>query len=55
MPDNTPPSLGYYLPSICYAIAYFGLPRFAFKDYDKVMLMFTDTPPWAGPYFYLLT
>jgi hypothetical protein len=42
------------LPSICYGVAYIVLPHYAFKDCDKLIGMFTDTPSSAGPFFYLM-
>ena len=42
------------LPSICYGIAYLVLPHYAFKDCDKLIAMFTDTPTSTGPFFYLM-
>jgi hypothetical protein len=42
------------LPSICYGVAYFVLPHYAFKDCDKLASMFRDTPTSAGPFFYLM-
>src|SRR5688572_2334684 len=48
------PSSESSLPSICYGVAYFVLPHYAFKDCDKLTGMFTDTPTSAGPFFYLM-
>lgn len=42
------------LPSICYSIAYFVLPHYAFNDREKLIGMFTDTPASVGPFFYLM-
>src|SRR5215475_4483375 len=53
-PGNTPPPQVYYLPSTCYLIAYRLLPYSVFKDLEKLIKMFTDTPPWVGPFFYLM-
>jgi hypothetical protein len=42
------------LPSICYGIAYFILPHYAFKDCEKLVRMFLETPESTGPFFYLM-
>jgi hypothetical protein len=42
------------LPSICYDIAYYILPHYAFRDGDKLVAMFEDTPESTGPFFYLM-
>lgn len=42
------------LSSICYCIAYFVLPHYAFKDCDQLVRRFTDDPAKAGPFFYLI-
>jgi hypothetical protein len=52
VPPSPPPQPS--LASICYGIAYFILPHYAFKDYAKVASIFTDTPTTVGPFFYLM-
>lgn len=42
------------LPQICYDVAYFVLPHYAFKDFEKIVDLCTNTPAAAGPFFYLL-
>ncbi len=49
----TPPAQS-SLPSLCYGIAYFILPHYAFQDCDKLTTMFVDTPTSAGPFFYFM-
>jgi hypothetical protein len=40
------------LPSLCYGIAYFALPHFAFKDCDRLTAMFVEAPESVGPFLY---
>lgn len=40
--------------SLCYAVAYFILPHYAFSNLGKVVEMWRTTPASAGPFFYLV-
>ena len=42
------------LPQICYDVAYFVLPHYAFNDFEKIVDLCTNSPTAAGPFFYLL-
>jgi len=42
------------LPSVCYGIAYFILPHYAFEDCEKIIGMFTDAQASLGPFLYLM-
>jgi hypothetical protein len=42
------------LPKLCYGIAYFGLPRYAFQDCEKLVEMFRKGASTVGPFFYLM-
>ncbi|HEX5219851.1 MAG TPA: hypothetical protein VFZ59_09810 [Verrucomicrobiae bacterium] len=42
------------LPSICYCVAYYVLPHYAFNDCDKLIRKFIDDAPKAGPFLYLI-
>jgi hypothetical protein len=39
---------------LSYAVAYFVLPHYAFKDLNKAVEMWTKTPSATGPFFYLM-
>jgi hypothetical protein len=53
-PPPAAPSSPSSLPPICYDVAYFILPHYAFNDCDKLVSMFRDTPASVGPFFYLM-
>ncbi len=42
------------LPQLCYSVAYFILPRYAFKDLAKLTDLCVNTPSAAGPFFYVM-
>src|ERR1041385_5189045 len=42
------------LPQLCYDIAYFILPHYAFRDLAKLADLCLNTPTLAGPFFYVL-
>jgi hypothetical protein len=42
------------LPQLCYDVAYFILPHYAFKDLGKLADMCLNTPTTAGPFFYIM-
>lgn len=42
------------LPQLCYDIAYFVLPHYAFKDLDKLADLCLNTPTAVGPFFYVM-
>ncbi len=42
------------LPQLCYDVAYFILPHYAFGDLAKVTDLCLNTPSAAGPFFYLM-
>src|ERR1700722_15184412 len=42
------------LPQLCYDVAYFILPHYAFKDLAKLADLCLKTPNVAGPYFYIM-
>src|SRR5262245_40665769 len=42
------------LPGLCWVIAYFILPHYAFKDCDKLVKLFVESPETAGPFFYFM-
>src|SRR5438876_2793696 len=42
------------LEELSYAVAYFVLPHYAFKDLDKAVEMWTKTPSSTGPFFFLM-
>jgi hypothetical protein len=43
-----------HLAQLCYDVAYFILPHYAFEDLDKLADMCLDTPSTAGPFFYIM-
>ena len=54
---NAPPSTASKTPSLeelSYAVAYFVLPHYAFRDLDKAVEMWTKTPSTTGPFFFLM-
>ncbi|MBI3944324.1 MAG: hypothetical protein HY321_00215 [Armatimonadetes bacterium] len=42
------------LTQLCYDVAYFVLPHYAFKDLPKLTHLCLNTPRAAGPFFYLM-
>jgi len=42
------------LPQLCYDVAYFILPHYAFEDLSKVADMCANMPNAAGPFFYVM-
>ena len=42
------------LPQLCYDVAYFILPHYAFKDLGKLVDLCLKTPTAAGPFFYIM-
>jgi hypothetical protein len=42
------------LPQLCYDMAYFILPHYAFNDLAKLADMCQNTPTAAGPFFYFM-
>jgi hypothetical protein len=42
------------LPQLCYDVAYFVLPHYAFKDLEKLAHLCLATPTAAGPFFYAM-
>lgn len=42
------------LPQLCYDVAYFVLPHYAFNDLPKLADLCLNTPTAAGPFFYLM-
>jgi hypothetical protein len=42
------------LPQLCYDVAYFILPHYAFRDLDKLADLCLSTPTAAGPFFYVM-
>lgn len=51
--DESPP-LPPALPSLCYDVAYFILPDYAFENLDRIVELCDKTPTTAGQHFYLL-
>jgi hypothetical protein len=48
------PKSGVPLPQICYDVAYFVLPHYAFNNVAKIVELCTHSPAAAGPFFYFL-
>jgi hypothetical protein len=42
------------LPQLCYDVAYFILPQYAYNDPDKVADLYSNNPIAAGPFFYVM-
>jgi hypothetical protein len=42
------------LPQLCYDVAYFILPHYAFRDLGKLTDLCVNTPAMAGPFFYVM-
>lgn len=42
------------LPQLCYDVAYFVLPHYAFEGIDKLVDLCLNTPALAGPFFYVM-
>jgi hypothetical protein len=42
------------LPQLCYDVAYFILPHYAFEDLPKLVDLCLNTPTAAGPFFYIM-
>src|SRR5262249_41427299 len=42
------------LPQLCYDVAYFILPHYAFRDLAKLTDLCLNTPTAAGPFFYVM-
>ena len=53
-PQAVTPANPSTLPFLCYGIAYFVLPHYAFNDCDKLVELFQNTPTAAGPFYYLM-
>lgn len=47
-PDAVP------LPQLCYDVAYFIMPHYAYHDVAKVADLCLNSPPAAGPFFYAM-
>jgi hypothetical protein len=45
---------GVSLPQLCYDVAYFVLPHYAYNELGKVTDLCIHTPVAAGPFFYLM-
>ena len=43
------------MPSICYAMAYFVLPRYAFQETERIVTELTQNPEAAAAFYYILT
>lgn len=50
--EPNPPTVS--LPQLCYDVAYFILPHYAFNDSEKVAHLCQNTPNTAGPFFYVM-
>jgi hypothetical protein len=48
------PKPGLPLPQLCYDVAYFILPQYAYNDPGKVVDLCANTPTAAGPFFYVM-
>jgi hypothetical protein len=48
------PKPGVPLPQLCYDVAYFVLPHYAFNDQAKLVDLCRNTPESAGPFFYIM-
>jgi hypothetical protein len=48
------PKPGVPLPQICYDVAYFVLPHYAYNEPSRVVDLCFNTPTAAGPYFYVM-
>jgi hypothetical protein len=48
------PKPGVPLPQLCYDVAYFILPYYAYNDPTRVADLCSNTPNAAGPFFYLM-
>lgn len=42
------------LPQLCYDVAYFILPHYAYRDFAKITDLCLNTPHAAGPFFYVM-
>lgn len=42
------------LQQLCYDVAYFILPHYAFRDVAKIADLCLNTPAMAGPFFYVM-
>lgn len=42
------------LPQLCYDVAYFVLPHYAFQNLGKLADLCLKTPDMAGPFFYVM-
>ncbi len=42
------------LPQLCYDVAYFILPHYAYDDLSKVTDLCSNAPTAAGPFFYVM-
>jgi hypothetical protein len=42
------------LPQLCYDVAYFVLPHYAFRDVAKLADLCLNSPTAAGPFFYIM-
>lgn len=42
------------LPQLCYDVAYFILPHYAYNDLTKLADLCLNTPTAAGPFFYVM-
>jgi hypothetical protein len=48
------PKPAFPLPQLCYDVAYFVLPHYAFNDLDKLADVCLNMPTTAGPFFYVM-
>ncbi|HVW03313.1 MAG TPA: hypothetical protein VHB77_23320 [Planctomycetaceae bacterium] len=53
-PPKPAPQPSVSLPQLCYDVAYFILPHYAYRDLEKVAALCTDSPAAAGPFFYAM-
>src|SRR5437660_12179173 len=49
-----PPDAAIPLPQLCYDVAYFILPHYAYNDLAKVVDLCSNSPTAAGPFFYVM-
>lgn len=53
-PNNPEQSVLVSLPQLCYDVAYFILPHYAFNDSEKVAELCLNAPTAAGSFFYVM-
>lgn len=51
--DSPAPESEPSLAAIGYTVAYEILPRYVFREREKLVTMFRDSPAWTGPFLYL--